>query len=302
MEMEPHLPGEHDWPQQLRTWIEATYGAVHAVERLAGMSLSGVWRVRFTTTSAIVKSSPSAHEAAFYEGVAPTLRAAGVPIPDLYLSLHEAERHWLVIEDIPTPLPVADPAGWKPDERIVAILARLHATTRAQLPDLAALERHHWSPEATAAALSFLRPNDATTLAPILERLQRERDANSDPWCWISGDPNPRNWGLRDDGTPVLFDWELFGPGTPATDLAIIVPGIGTTTDYANVAAAYLTAVEAAPGWDIEQLSRQIAVAKVATVVQLLHGHVAGTAQVDSDLLNWLRAGVPAWIRTIAAG
>jgi hypothetical protein len=60
--------------------------------------------------------------------------------------------------------------------------------------------------------------------------------------------------------------------------------------------------VEAAPGWDIEQLSRQIAVAKVATVVQLLHGHVAGTAQVDSDLLNWLRAGVPAWIRTIAAG
>jgi aminoglycoside phosphotransferase (APT) family kinase protein len=135
----------------------------------------------------------------------------------------------------------------------------------------------------------------------MLERLQRESEADSDPWCWISGDPNPRNWGLRDDGTPVLFDWELFGPGTPATDLAIIVPGLGSLTDYANVAAAYLAASEAAPGWDIEQLSRQIAVSKVATVVQLLHGHVAGAAQVDSDLLDWLRAAAPACILTIAA-
>ncbi len=65
-----------------------------------------------------------------------------------------------------------------------------------------------------------------------LEQPQREHAAISEPWCWISGDPNPRNWGLRADGTPVLFDWELFGPGTPATDLAIIVPGLGTLTDY----------------------------------------------------------------------
>jgi hypothetical protein len=301
MEMEPHLPGEHDWPERLLTWIEATDGAVHAVERLAGMSLSGVWRVRFATTSAIVKGSTSVYEAGFYERVAPSLRAAGVPIPDLYLALHEAELHWLVIEDIPTPLPVPGPADWQPNERIVAILARLHATTRAQPPDLPVLERHFWSPEATSAALSFLRPNDATALAPMLERLQRESEADSDPWCWISGDPNPRNWGLRDDGTPVLFDWELFGPGMPATDLAIIVPGLGTPTDYANVAAAYLDASEAAPGWDIERFSRQIAVAKVATVVQLLYGHVTGTAQVSRSLLTWLHADAPDWIRTIAA-
>ena len=301
MEMERYLPGEHDWPEQLLSWIDATYGAVDAVERLAGMSLSGVWRVRFATTSAIVKVSPSAYEAGFYERVAPSLRAAGVTIPDLYLSLHEAERHWVVIEDIPTPLPVADPANWRPDERVVAILARLHATTRAQPPRLPATAPHRWLPESTTAALGCLKPDDAAALAPMLERLQRESEADSDPWCWISGDPNPPNWGLRDDGTPVLFDWELFGPATPATDLAIIVPGLGSLTDYKNVAAAYLPASGAAPGWDVDRLSRQIAVAKVATVVQLLHGHVAGAAQVDSDLLEWLRAAAPAWILTIAA-
>ena len=60
------------------------------------------------------------------------------------------------------------------------------------------------------------------------------------PVCAISGDPNPVNWGLRDDGTLALFDWERFGRCSPALDLAITVPGLGDETAYRAVATSYL--------------------------------------------------------------
>lgn len=279
-----------------------THGVPVEVERLSGMSRSGVWRVRFAATSLIVKVSPSAFEARFYEEIAPSLRLAGVPIPDLELVLHEPDTHWLVIEDIPEPLPVLPAGSWQPDPRIVAILARLHAITRAQPPDLPEPPTRAWTDEMTQAALSCLPDSNAAILRPLLARLQAESQPLFAPWCWISGDPNPRNWGVRADGSPVLFDWELFGPGVPATDLAIIVPGLGDSAAYASVAAAYFTAWEHSDPlpWEVDSLIRQIALAKVATVVQLLDGHVTGNADVDDDLLAWLHATVPAWIQTIA--
>ncbi len=265
------------------------------------MSLSGVWRVRFAGSTAILKVGPSPYEAHFYGHVASSLRAAGVPIPILELALHEPDRHWLVIEDIPTPLPVARAEDWQPDPRIIAILAQLHAITRAQPPDIQEQPDRGWTDAMTQATLSCLRKSDASSLAPLLTRLQIASQAVFIPWCWISGDPNPRNWGLRVDGSPVLFDWELFGPGSPATDLAIIVPGLGNSTAYHRVAATYLAAWdhrEALP-WDAANLTHQIALAKVATVVQLLHGHVTGSAHVSADLLGWLTEAFPSWVTTI---
>jgi Ser/Thr protein kinase RdoA (MazF antagonist) len=197
------------------------------------------------------------------------------------------------------PIALADP--WQPDERIIAILARLHAATRATPLDLPEIEPHDWRPAATRAALSYLPPEHAAALAPILDRLQQEHAALDEDWCWISGDPNPRNWGLRDDGTPVLFDWELFAPGVPATDLAIIVPGLGTPSAYAGVATAYLAAWDAPEPlpWDAATLARQIAVAKVATVVQLLDSHANGSANVSEELVMWLASAIPDWLGAV---
>lgn len=279
------------------------HGTPVAVERLAGMSLSGVWRVRFALGSVIVKAGPSPFEARFYERAAPALRAAGVPIPELELAHHEPDTNWLVIEDIPEALPVAQADIWQPDPRIVAILARLHATTRAEPPDLPEPPAHAWTDEMTRAALSCFPASEAADLRPRLSAVQVECRSLVTPWCWISGDPNPRNWGLRTDGSPVLFDWERFGPGSPATDLAIIVPGLGDSSAYARAATAYLAAWndrEPLP-WDESTFARQIAIAKAVTVVQLLHGHVTGAAQVGADLLGWLTKAVPAWVRTIAS-
>jgi hypothetical protein len=136
------------------------------------MSLNGVWRVRFDGVSVIVKAGPSATESRFYERIAPALRPAGVPIPDLYHSYHQPEHHWLVIEDIPVPLPVRNPNQWQPDPQIVSILARLHATTRTQPLDPPDVHPHHWHPQSTQTALGCLPPDDETVLSPILERLE----------------------------------------------------------------------------------------------------------------------------------
>jgi hypothetical protein len=92
-------------------------------------------------------------------------------------------------------------------------------------------------------------------------------------WCWISGDPNPSNWGTRADGSLVLFDWELVRRGTPPTDLAILVSGLGDEAKYAEMAACYLTiwpAIDGRRSWPAATLARDIALAKVWTVVMLL--------------------------------
>ncbi|HEX5167342.1 MAG TPA: aminoglycoside phosphotransferase family protein [Thermomicrobiales bacterium] len=289
------------WPERLREAIERHTGGRFGVERLSGMSFSGVWRVSGAAGSTIVKASQSGYEASFYEGVASSLRRAGVPIPDLLLALDDGTRHWLLLEDIPEPLPVASGPDWQPDGQIVEILARLHATTRARPPRLPNPPARNWTDAMTQSALGCLT-DQGTDLEPLLATMQHEAQELSQPWCWISGDPNPRNWGLRGGRQPVLFDWELFGPGLPAIDLAIIVPGLGDAAAYRRVADAY-DAVWPGPDplpWDTDQLGHQIAVAKVATVVQLLDSHATGRAEVGDELLDWLADSVPTWVGQIA--
>lgn len=288
--------GNHDWPDRLQMQIATALGPTVSVERLSGMSLSGVWRVRGTNASLIVKTGPSPTEARFYEDVAPSLRAEGIPIPALELALAGPDANWLVIEDIPDPLPVS-PGDWQPDTRIVTILARLHATTRASPPKILPSQRQSWTDAMTQATRSYVPDVDPL----ILDRIRHESQTIFEPWCWISGDPNPRNWGLRADGSPVLFDWELFGPGRPATDLAIIIPGLGDAAAYTRVATAYHTAWEGSESlpWDINNLARQIAGAKVVTVVQLLDGHITEEANVGEDLLVWLTKALPGWLGSV---
>jgi aminoglycoside phosphotransferase (APT) family kinase protein len=137
---------------------------------------------------------------------------------------------------------------------------------------------------------------------PVLRSLQGEARRLAEPRCWISGDPNPRNWGLRADGSPALFDWEMFGPGVPATDLAIIIPGLGDADAYAAAADCYRAAWDAPQPlpWTSEHLARDIAIAKVASVVRLLHAHASGAARVDDQLVVWLVTAMPPWLTQLA--
>jgi Ser/Thr protein kinase RdoA (MazF antagonist) len=274
-----------------------------SVEQLGGMSGGRVWRVRYRDASCIVKLSASPAEARFYELAAEQLRAAGVPSPRLAWALHEQDAHWLMLEDIPTPLPVQPAASWRPDARVIAILARLHTLTRATPPNLPDARSQDWTAVMTCSALALFPSAAAATLAPLLRQLRQESQTIFAPWCWISGDPNPLNWGLRADGSLVLFDWELFGPGTPAIDLAIVIPGLGNAAQYAAVADCYVELWACQPDtlpWTNAQLARNVALAKIASVVRLLAAHADGSARVGAELVAWLVDKAPAWIGELA--
>jgi hypothetical protein len=291
------------WPSALVEQLHRTHDAPSSVERLGGMSGSCVWRVRFTGSSVIVKASASPAEARFYELAAGPLREAGILSPRLEWALHEPDAHWLVLEDIPTQLPTQPVAGWRPDPRVIAILARLHALTRTKPPYLPDAPPQTWTDAMTASALALFPPAAAATLAPLLRRLRQETQPIFAPWCWISGDPNPLNWGLRADGSRVLFDWELFGPGTPAIDLAIVIPGLGNVAQYAAVVDCYVEFWACQPDtlpWTNAQLARNIALAKIASVVRLLAAHADGSARVGAELVAWLVDKAPTWIGELA--
>jgi aminoglycoside phosphotransferase (APT) family kinase protein len=152
-----------------------------------------------------------------------------------------------------------------------------------------------WTPEMTSSAVSFFGSARKQDLADALTRLERESQPLFEPHCWICGDPNPRNWGMRADGSAVLFDWELFGPGSPAMDLAIVVPGLGDLSAFQRVVDGYAAARSVLDGEALEELptARELALGKAATVVRLLHEHRSGTAKIPDSLLTRVAESFP---------
>jgi hypothetical protein len=140
-------------------------------------------------------------------------------------------------------------------------------------------------------------------LAPLVRELQHEAKRLSEPWCYISGDPSAPNWGLRADGSLVLFDWEICRPGIPAMDLGITVAGLGNHDKYAAAAVAYLD-VWASWGeplpWTHAELARDIALAKAETVIHLLCAHATDSARIPEQTIAWLVGAVPNWLRSLA--
>jgi aminoglycoside phosphotransferase (APT) family kinase protein len=288
------------WPAALTEQLHRMYGIPRSVERLGGMSVAAVYRVRFAGGSVVVKVSAARQESLFYERVAPRLRPMGIPIPALEWSAEAEGRHWLVLEDIPAPLPVAHGEAWAPDPRMVAVLARLHVQDLDVPASLFVREEWRWTDAMTDGALSFFPRAQSRELAAPLRALQDEAQHLSEEQCWIAGDPNPSNWGVRRDGSLTLFDWELFRRGTPPVDLAIIVAGLGDVERYEQVAACYIDCrhdLNGAARWPPQRLARDIALAKVWSVAALLSRLDQGESRVPDTLRAYLAEHIPPWIR-----
>jgi len=253
------------------------------------MSQARVWRVESATGSVIVKAAPGGEEARFYADVAPRLRPQGVPIPRL--EHHETSEHenWIVLEDARTPLP---DERWGPDPEIAGGLARLHASELVPppLPGYVA----EWTSTQNELALSMLPEAARARLSGVLEGVRREAQFLFEPVAWISGDPNPTNWGLRDDGTLALFDWERFTRAHPAIDLAIAVPGLGTNESFARMLIAYAVAGGDARMGRTVAPRRALALAKAWTAVGLLSDVARGRTRPGIDV-EWLRWALPEW-------
>jgi hypothetical protein len=155
-----------------------------------------------------------------------------------------------------------------------------------------------WPPEMTAAVLSLFPDIDRDRLAARLAHLKRDTLPLLDPVCPISGDPNPLNWGCRDDGSLVLFDWERFTFGTPAIDLAITIPGLGDEATYLRVASVYLG--DAATSDAVSDLARAIRQGKVWSVVEFLAGVADGSVE-PAFPVNTLIKQVSDWARSSIA-
>lgn len=279
-------------PDALRVRLLKRFGQIASVEPLSGLTDAGVWRLQFEDGAVIIKRTTNGNEAFFYEHVSPTLQDAGVPCPEL-LDLHrEAEFIWLVLEDIPIPFPRE---RWLADGEQLSILRRLHEVDGGTWNSVSSLYQPKWTPEMVEAALSWFPKYQATALEQTLESQRLEAQPLFASRCLISGDPNPLNWGIRSDGTLVHFDWERFGWGTPAIDLAITVPGLGTTDDYQTVAARYLQHSDQSA---IAELGQQIKIAKAWAIVELLADfHCSGNA--NGGIVAQLVKEFPKWISVV---
>lgn len=286
------------WPEAIRRFVHEACGLPAGVERLGGMSGARVFRVRAAGGSIIIKAAAPA-EVRFYRAVAPVLARYGVATPALRWSTEETADHWLVLEDVPHPLPRE---RWTADPEVLAMLARLHGSgvMPASGPDTG--YRPTWAARLTDEALAQLRRDERDELGPALGALREAHQHLFAPRCAISGDPNPTNWGLRDDGGLVLFDWERFSRGTPALDLAITIPGLGDLAAFRRVAKRYL---QLAPGdpvtGDPERLARDIAVAKVWSVLEFL-GRCNDGDQARADTGARIAGRLPGWVRSTVEG
>jgi aminoglycoside phosphotransferase (APT) family kinase protein len=197
---------------------------------------------------------------------------------------------------------VPPPDRWQPDPRVVAVLVRLHQTTHHLSLDFPDTPTHAWTDEMTDAALRCFPADVAEELTPRLRVFQRQAAHLADGWCWISGDTAAANWGVRPDGTLALFDWELFRRGVPAGDLAPVVPGLGDADMFRLLATRYVDqwqrSGELLP-WSLDALTRDIALAKLSTVVMLLAAYVQQRARVPDAHVARLVTAVPPWLNAL---
>jgi aminoglycoside phosphotransferase (APT) family kinase protein len=241
----------------------------------------------------IVKAAPTTTEALFYQQIAPILQAQGVTTPHLLWADLTAPTTWFVLEAIPLPLP---PERWQADLAVLTQLKQLHQATVPSLPFSPFVPS--WTDDLTqAAAAQWPRTQRAQAQRKLAAFQARSQHLFANQ-CWISGDPNPLNWGLRANGTVVLYDWERFGRGTPALDLAITVPGLGEHHLFEQVAQQYLSAQPTEHSdTTLELLVRDIAHAKVWNVVEFVamisRGDVTPTDRIQAlidKLPQWLEA------------
>ena len=293
--------GNSSLPAGVQVEAERLLGRIEALEQLGGMSGSRVLLVRGGRGRAVVKGGAKAAEAEFYAGVAPVLRARGVGVPDLFWAGTNDGGRWLIIEEVPVPLPRE---RYGADPEVLATLARIH-TAGDVLPPLRSADafRPAWTTETTDLAMRTLaaQRDDISDVATLLAGMQVEAAPLFAPVCPLSGDPNPANWGLRSDDSLVLFDWERVCLGTPALDLAAIVPGLGTDVDFDAVAGGYRAArmMVDERSLDAAVLAREIVLAKAWNVVELLAGVAAGHGGAER-MVDWLRGAFPDWVRAWA--
>ncbi len=262
----------NNWPDTLQVYLK-DHGQVTSADKLAGIKdIGGCYRLRYSNTSIIVKEMIEKQEYQFYTKAAKHLKETLLHIPKLLWASEEEGVYYVVIEDIPVPLPVERRQA---DSAVLEVLHKFHLEMWNMEPVIEGGYQPKWERPHNEELLKLYSDKNALQLEPILIEAQKQAQQLFLPHCWINADTNPTNWGLRKDGTVVLFDWERISSGSPAIDIAITMPGLGTPDNSleALIAKRYLEKWTAAPiefPFNEAELLQQVKLAKIWSAVEFM--------------------------------
>lgn len=281
------------WPKAVHSYILDTYGSIASVEILSGLSRNIVRKVNTASKSVVLKKSIHPAELLFYKDVAPQLDSLDISTPKVEFLFQSSTHYWLILEHIPLPFPRE---RWNSDDEVLSLLYRLHHSTEISGHEM--MFKPAWPDTITDNAMSLLHSKQLSTssAAQFFTKAQQESANVLADTCWICGDPNPKNLGLRANGQIVLFDWERFGRGTPAVDIAITVLGLGNAASYRRAATKYLAnrSIQMDSN-EIAHLTHSVCVAKAWVIVDILSK--VATNQVEyAPVIDRLLEYLPAWL------
>ncbi|WP_036758394.1 phosphotransferase [Photobacterium halotolerans] len=235
----------------------------------------------------IEKLNASDVELLFYLQIAPQMSTLGVNTPAVYLC--DTDNRVLQLEYIPHSVSLEE---LQDDPRCFRQLTAVHHfSLRPEHPK----RLHDWKAQHTFQALEHLQLSGQSE-AQLL-KLREQSEPLFSPLACLSGDSNAGNWGKRDNGDLVLFDWERLGQGSPAIDLAPLVKGMGNITAYKAITNRYLAHTSLLTQ---ETLIKHLILAKAWIVVEVVN-ILKDRQKPDCDhYLNWFRQVLPDWLNLAA--
>lgn len=260
-------------------------------DNLFGMGLGRAYEVEFQDFAAIVKVSPSKKEKEFYEFLAPRLNLAGVDTPILYWSTSISDNNLIVLEKINSTLPKE---RWRADEQVLQFLAKMHEL-KIPLTEMK-LNPDVWTQQMNVSCRKFFKPSDQDFVFDLFEGLRNQYQHLFEPSHLVSGDPSGRNWGVRENGDLVLFDWERVGVGTSTLDLMGVAFGEPNDEVFLEIARLYLkhrSNLKILEG----ELARETQVARVHIAAVMLDIHAKGKGHLSKKVYPYFQKQFPSWLR-----
>lgn len=230
----------------------------------------------------IYKNNASTVETNFYQFAAEQLDGVNTP------KLLSVDNNDLRIEFIPNRITLDE---LNTNEGTFEQLAHIH---QSKYSPSFTVKTHAWSLEATESALTILQFPQITQ--DSIFSIQSHSATLFEHGGLISGDSNDGNWGVRNNGELVLFDWERFGFGSPAIDLAPLVRGLGTIDDYQRIADKYNNYNST---FSAELLQQHLIIAKLWIVVEVTNILTSRNKPDVTTYIDWFKANVPTWLTTV---
>lgn len=253
-----------------------------STEELSKMGAARVLIADYDGVECIHKQDASEVERHFYQYVAPHLEGVNTP------TLFKIEDKDLYIERIPNRISLEQLLL---NDSTFEQLASIH---RSDYQPGFSVKPHQWTREETESALAVLRFPETTKES--IRHVQAMSHILFERSVLISGDSNDGNWGTRHNGELVLFDWERFGFGSPAIDLAPLVSRMGSQPEYTAIVDKYIRHNSVVSG---EQLFKELIIAKSWLVIEVTNLLVRRNKPETSLYLNWYNENVPKWLESV---